>query len=182
MVYIVFDLEATCWPGKSPDGVQEIIEIGAWCVNSFGEVEDKFHSYVRPVINPLLSPYCINLTKIEQQKVNKARTFDYVIEDFIDWVDQNSIGEVLFVSWGDKDVTFMKDDCQRYDIDDDWFSSYFDCKKGYKVLSKRKRAIGISRALDYEDIAFEGQPHSAISDAWNLTKLFVKFLDSWIYV
>jgi inhibitor of KinA sporulation pathway (predicted exonuclease) len=46
---------------------QEIIEFPAVLLNcQKGEVEDEFRSYCRPVLNPLLTEFCTELTGITQ--------------------------------------------------------------------------------------------------------------------
>ncbi len=87
MIFIVYDLEATCWDGNPPSQVQEIIEIGAYKLNGYGEVMDSFSRLVKPVIHPYLSFYCRKLTGIEQDEINRASSFGKVIDDFQDWID-----------------------------------------------------------------------------------------------
>lgn len=51
---------------------QEIIEFPAVLLNCHtGKVEAEFQSYCRPVINPLLTKYCIKLTGITQVHFKK---------------------------------------------------------------------------------------------------------------
>ena len=65
MKFIIVDLEATCW--KSREGRKnEIIEIGAVCVDDNKEILGKFVQIVQPLLNPVLSDFCISLTTITQ--------------------------------------------------------------------------------------------------------------------
>lgn len=41
------------------------------------------------------------------------------------------------------------------------------------------KQIGLKKAIEREEIDFEGQQHRAINDAFNLTKLFIKHFDNW---
>ena len=46
---------------------QEIIEFPAVLVNTVTkQIEDEFHSYVRPILNPVLTKFCTSLTGIQQ--------------------------------------------------------------------------------------------------------------------
>src|SRR5262249_50105945 len=64
---VVFDLEATCWDTPRPRDAMEIIEIGAVALHPVAlEPADEFTSFVRPVVNPQLSPFCTALTSITQ--------------------------------------------------------------------------------------------------------------------
>jgi 3'-5' exoribonuclease 1 len=67
------------------DREQEIIEIGAYRVNGYGEWMDHFQAFIKPVMNPRLSTYCMDLTGITQDQVGKAKTFGQVFPIFEDW-------------------------------------------------------------------------------------------------
>lgn len=55
---------------------QEIIEFPVIMFNARTlETEEIFHTYVRPVFKPKLSPFCTKLTKITQDKVDPAPEF-----------------------------------------------------------------------------------------------------------
>ena len=43
------------------------------------------------------------------------------------------------------------------------------------------RYTGLKTTLKREGFEFEGVHHRAISDAENLCKIFVKYLDEWVY-
>ena len=87
MYFIIYDLEATCWQGKPITKTQEVIEIGAVKMDLYGEIIEAFSRFVRPVLNPVLSAYCQELTSISQIDINRADTFNNVIEDFQDWIE-----------------------------------------------------------------------------------------------
>jgi 3'-5' exoribonuclease 1 len=63
MNYVIVDLEATCWEGRDSSR-NEIIEIGAVLVNEQQEILSEFEQFVRPLMNPVLSEFCKNLTTI----------------------------------------------------------------------------------------------------------------------
>lgn len=68
---LVIDLEATCSNDGSISGSNmEIIEIGACWVNPQGKIIDTFQSFVRPVVNIILTPFCTQLTTIKQDQVD----------------------------------------------------------------------------------------------------------------
>ena len=76
---MVFDLEFTSWPGSNernwslPNEDREIIQIGAVKIETTGDMRevDSFQILVRPLKNPILSDYIVNLTEITQEKVEK---------------------------------------------------------------------------------------------------------------
>ena len=70
MNYILYDLEATCWLGRPPKGIQEIIEIGAVKVNEYGEVLGEYNKFVQPTVNKKLSCKIFFASPIVQYRVN----------------------------------------------------------------------------------------------------------------
>jgi inhibitor of KinA sporulation pathway (predicted exonuclease) len=180
MEFVVFDLEATCWEENSDLLDQEIIEIGAYIVNRYGEATAQYNAFVRPVIHPYLSPFCQRLTSISQEMVSNAPTFDRVYPEFMDWVEANTEGEVTFASWGKMDLRLFRDDCKHHRQDLDWGSDYLDLKQRYNRMKGHANPVGFRSALRREDLEFEGTPHRAIDDAYNLCHLFVRYIDDWL--
>ncbi len=178
MNFIIFDLEATCWRGRPPKGVTEIIEIGAIKVDRFGKVDGTFSEFVRPVVNPHLSGFCTYLTHIEQHHVDGAEKFERVCNRFMDWAE---IGEeeYMLCSWGSDDSNLFRNDCRLHKIETEWLKHYSDLKKGYQRIKKIKNASGLKSTVKKEGFEFTGIHHRAISDAENLAKVFIKYFEEW---
>ncbi len=76
---LVIDLEATCDDADGlPASDMEIIEIGAVWATAEGTVLDTFQALVRPVVRPQLTPFCRQLTNIQQADVDGAELFPAV--------------------------------------------------------------------------------------------------------
>ena len=178
MHYILYDLEATCWLGRPPVGNNEIIEIGAYKVNGYGEVVGIFSEYVKPVHNPTLSGFCKKLTSIQQHNVDTAYKFDRIIEEFMEWFGYDD-DEYYLISWGENDKQLFRQDCELYNIEHSWLKNCVNLKPSYQILTGMNKQIGLKKAIEREEIDFEGQQHRAINDAFNLTKLFIKHFDNW---
>ena len=127
MNYIIFDLEASCRQTKNPLVRQEIIEIGAYRLNSFYEIEGEFDSLVQPSVIRGISNYCTNLTGITQEHLNKAERFPKVFKEFKDWIYEQEEDFVL-LSWGRTDLELIRQECQFHMIEVSWFN-YKDLKK-----------------------------------------------------
>ena len=89
--FILYDLEFTAWPGSrrtnwtTPGEHREIVQIGAVRIApARGCVETGcFERIVRPRINPVLSPYFVELTGLSQQRVDREGVpFEQALEDF----------------------------------------------------------------------------------------------------
>lgn len=71
----------------------EIIEFPAVLVSTeLRQVVDHFQAYCRPVLNPKLSGFCMELTGIMQEEVDKADTFPQVLRDFEAWLTKHKLG------------------------------------------------------------------------------------------
>jgi 3'-5' exoribonuclease 1 len=178
MNFIIYDLEATCWEGRPPTMVQEIIEIGAIKLNRYGEVEGTFSKFIKPIIHPQLSLFCQQLTSIKQSDVERAATFPSVIEAFQDWAEVFD-EEYLLCSWGSFDKKMLIQDCRLHDMEDDWAENHINLKQQYHDIKRLRTRRGLKAALTAEGYEFTGTPHRGIDDARNLAKIFVKHLDVW---
>ncbi|MEL6865568.1 MAG: 3'-5' exonuclease [Bacteroidota bacterium] len=178
MNYIVYDLEATCWNGNLHGRVQEVIEIGAFSFNDYGEPQGSYNRFVKPILYPFLSPFCQELTSIRQEDVDRASKFPKVIEEFQDWACVYE-EEYVLCSWGSFDRNILISDCKLHDLDYDWVEQHINLKEQYQQLKRLHRPCGLQNALKREGIEFTGTPHRGISDAENLAKIFFKYLDVW---
>lgn len=179
MNFIVYDLEATCWENRGKRQ-SEIIEIGAIKLNEYAEVEDTFCRFVKPVVHPFLSPFCIQLTSITQVDVNRAAKFYTVVEEFQDWIEIDD-EEYLLCSWGNYDKTQLIKDCEFHDIYSDWAEEHINLKAQYQQIRGLNKPFGLKKAVKAEGFEFEGTHHRGIDDAYNLAKIFGKFFDEWRY-
>lgn len=178
MNFIIYDLEATCWRGRPPGYIQEVIEIGAVKMNGFGEIESTFNRFVKPIVNPNLSAFCKELTSITQEQINRASKFDRVIEDFQDWINIFE-DSYLLCSWGKFDQTALIRDCQLHSVETDWLDEYINLKAQYQSIKRLNNPRGLRKAVEKEGFEFTGIQHRGISDAENLAKVFRKYLDEW---
>lgn len=181
MNYIIYDLEATCWPNEyeARGKKQEIIEIGALKIDNEGHIDSRFESFVRPVYHPTLSSFCQELTSISQIDVNQADKFPEVIEDFQDWIGLFDEEEYLLCSWGFFDRSALIKNCKFHGMESDWAKKHISLKDQYPRIKNTGRAVGLKKAVETEGFDFEGVHHRAISDAENLAKIFIRYLPLW---
>jgi inhibitor of KinA sporulation pathway (predicted exonuclease) len=178
--YIIYDLEATCWENPPEGFIQETIEIGAFRINHFGEIRGKFNRFVKPVVHPTLSPFCRQLTTINQEDVNRAKTFPDVIQEFQDWAYMDE-EEYVLCSWGNFDHKLLAADCRLHRLEPEWTEKHSNLKEQYRIMKRMKTGVGLRKAIEKEGILFTGTHHRGISDAENLVKLFLKYLGNWSF-
>ncbi|MCE3228901.1 MAG: 3-5 exonuclease [Bacteroidetes bacterium] len=177
MKYIIVDLEATCWEPKRPGSKNEIIEIGALCVNENKEIESEFSEFVKPTLDPVLSEFCTRLTSITQEQVNKAETFPSVIKRFREWIGE----DYILCSWGHYDKAQFKQDCLIHKLDFSWLNNHISLKHQHGEIKRLRKPVGMRGALGMENLNLEGTHHRGIDDARNITKIFLKYFDKWKY-
>lgn len=178
MRFIVFDLEATCWRGRPPGGVNEVIEIGAVKMDRFGDVLGSFNQFVKPMVNPLLSHFCQKLTSIEQADVDQAKKFPQVIQQFKDWIDIYD-HEYLLCAWGNADKRLLSNDCHLHKLETEWLEPFINLKDQYNEIKKNPQKTGLRASVRREGYEFTGVQHRAIADAENTAKIFRKYIDEW---
>lgn len=177
MNYIVFDLEATCWRDRTQKKQSEIIEIGAVAINEQGNIIDEFAAFSRPQLNPILSPFCTELTTITQADVERAQAFPEVLKSFTDWIDLSN--EYLLCSWGFYDRNQLEKDCSLHQLEIAWLAKHISVKHQYAKIVHSKKPMGMAKALQKEGLPLVGTHHRGIDDARNIAQIFIKHLGQW---
>lgn len=179
MIYIILDLEATCWRQKGQNQ-NEIIEIGALAVDDNRQILGEYCSFVKPYMNPKLSDFCTELTTIEQHDVDGADTFPEVLDDFLDWIESFHEGYWL-CSWGKYDKSQFHKDCKLHGLDRFWLDQHISLKHQYADIHSLRRPIGMKGALKRDGIPLTGTHHRGIDDARNIAQIFIKNFDFWTF-
>lgn len=169
MCTIVFDLEATCDDTGGWDN--ETIQIGA--VNI--ETGETFNRYCKPIKNPVLTPFCTQLTGITQDKVDYADIFPKVFSEFLKWAKLNS----LYLSWGYYDKKQLMKDCTRHSIEYPDLK-HRSLKHDYADLTKTAPR-GMKEVLRKEGLTLTGRHHDGLADALNISKIYIARLGQWSY-
>ncbi|ESN99940.1 hypothetical protein HELRODRAFT_113361 [Helobdella robusta] len=185
--FLVIDFEATC-----DDNVtcykHEIIEFPAVLVNiSEQKIVDEFHSYVKPVINKKLTPFCTELTGITQDTVDKAPVFVEVLNSFEDWLRKRSLGskdnKFAVVTDGPWDMSrFMYQQCMHSRIQlPQWTRKWVNIRKSFCNAYEQPKA-SINIMLESFSIPFEGRQHSGICDSRNIANILIQMIKDGCYL
>ena len=169
--YIVVDLECTCTDkNEFPRNQMEIIEIGAVAVNGNTlKIVNEYSEFVRPVRNPKLTEFCINLTTIKQEDVDCADNFVEVLPRFKKWVIKHISPQ--FCSWGYFDKNQLERDCNYHNLDYPFDASHINLKEEFSHKFKLKKRYGVTFALKLCGLHFEGIHHRGIDDVKNIVRL-----------
>jgi len=156
----------------------EIIEFPVLKLNATTfEVEDTFHRYVRPTINPALTPFCIELTGILQEMVDESDKFHKVFCDFRQWLLTSELvndkdvplKRFTFATCGDWDLKkilplqcyLTGHEIPRY------MREWINVKKSF-VDQVKVWPISQKAMLTHFGIEQQGRSHSGIDDCHNL--------------
>ena len=170
--YLFLDLEATCArDGGIARAERETIEIGAVIIDgATGLRIADFQEYIRPVLHKNLTPFCTELTGITQPQVDAAAFFPHVFMRFSEWLA--AFDDVFIFSWGAFGSKQLVVDCRRHDIKYSLPAGFLDFKNLFFKRQKLLQRSGLEAALKQVGFAFEGRPHTALSDAANTARLW----------
>ena len=66
-----------------------------------------------------------------------------------------------------------------FDSIESFISNHLDLRAAYTTMKKIPPRTGLVKALEYEDIEFEGVAHRALPDSQNMERLFSRYFDDW---
>ncbi|ORY41538.1 hypothetical protein BCR33DRAFT_718706 [Rhizoclosmatium globosum] len=171
--YCVFDVEATC-ERNDKNWINEIIEfpVVVVCSRTLATVAE-FQTYVKPVLNPVLTDFCTELTGITQEQVDDAPTFKEVLQQFGTFLNTHSLSpqNMRFVTDGPWDIrNFVRNQCKLCKIPvPDYFKDYVDLRELYRCIFKKK--ANLQQMLSSLGMRFEGREHSGIADSRNIARI-----------
>ncbi len=174
-MYLIIDLEATCWEYRSRKSESEIIEIGAVLLDSGYKILGEFQTFIMPIKNPILSEFCKELTSIKQEDINNAEIFPIALKEFIGKVEETAgcnIKNIVFCSWGYYDEKQLIQDCQLHNIEYP-FLRHRSLKHEF-AERKGMKPRGMKKTLQFCGIELEGTHHRGIDDARNIAKIFIQ--------
>lgn len=172
---IVLDTEMTCDENQTfPNEDTEIIQVGFALFDiTTREIEQPIGFYVKPEKGSI-SKYCENLTGITQNDVDtKGITLKEVSEILI---GEYKSKKRIIATYG-SDVFFFHNECTKKNIQSPfWLDSSFNIHQLFKMKIGKHKNTGLSSALKYFNLDFEGTPHDAKWDSFNTAKLLRELL------
>ena len=180
---LVLDLEATCWenrttPAGEPQSVwnMEIIELGCALATRSGTILESRSFLVRPSRFPDLSRFCTELTGITQDMVDSAPAYPEAIQELNDWLGSPA-DDFIWCSWGNYDRLHLEAESETHKVAPTLMQSpHLNLKRIWRRTTGQKRKNGLSHALAFHDLAFEGHLHRGVDDACNMVRL-LPFMD-----
>lgn len=175
--FLVLDFEATCEENRklTPQEVIEfpVLKVGA---KTF-EIQSTFHQYVQPKVYRQLTPFCIQLTGITQDKVDGQPDLETTLKLFDSWmVEQRLIQDDIkfaFVTCGDWDLKKMLPQQSSYFGFEypDYLKRWINIKKTFKSVTGVYPQGDLLEMLERLGLKLEGRHHSGIDDCRNIARV-----------
>ena len=175
---VIFDLEFTSWSGSNerncslPGEDREVVQIGAIKIETSKGLRetDSFNILVRPLKNPALSEYFVNLTGITQEKIdNQGYSFPDALLRFMGFIGKPPIN--ILSNGGDEDV--IEENCQIHDIpypavflrslnSNPYFSEILNIREKDCISGMLPEMFGLDS---------DKKPHNALGDARSISQV-----------
>lgn len=168
---LIIDLEATCWRGPVPEGMQsEIIEIGIAVVDlKTKELLETDSIIVKPKTSTI-SEFCTELTTITQEMIDEQGvSFEEACKILTNKFKSN---RRLWASWGKYDYNQIQNDCKLNKVDFPMGRDYYNLKPLFSIKHSLGHDLGVATALEHLEMEFEGTHHRGIDDAKNIARIF----------
>lgn len=176
--YICIDLEMTDFSGTQKgimSGTRgEVIQFGAVMLDENYNLISKFSSYVKPAFSSV-TPFIEDLTGITNEMLENADDFITVLDKFSYWRGE---GDVTTYTWSKADHNQLWQELSvKGKHREDLFlvlKDFLDLQKIFKNLFRSRTCVSLDSAVRLLQMSFDGQMHSAYSDAYNTARILHK--------
>lgn len=180
------DIECTCDDFAKANGEEdkirellvkreemETIEVGVVILDRHAGMArvGEFSRFVKPVIKPKLTEFCIKLTSITQSDVDGADYYSLVQKDLDTFLEPFRSEGLMWCSWGQLDSQQLLEDAKRASCPPMFDGAVHTNLKWWHCRIFHTRAMGMKRAIKSSGLEWEGSHHRALSDAQNLANL-----------
>jgi inhibitor of KinA sporulation pathway (predicted exonuclease) len=179
MTYIIFDLEFNQANNKIGENSNsqcpfEIIQIGAYKLNSDLKEIGTFDRLVKPSLYEQIHPFIKELTNINQSQLDDASPFSDVLKAFTTFIGDT---DTIFGVWGMGDIKELYKNILYHNLQDQFvLNQYINIQK-YTSLHfhlPKGKYIGLRNAVDFLNIPLSKSLHDAFNDAYYTKEIFKK--------
>ena len=169
---VILDIEVNSKQDAKMNEHFHVIQIGA-VKKDFESQKDplKFNAYVKPKEifeypngGPILTEFIKDLTKIIQEQVDTAESFEVVWPKFLKFCSPYF---ECFASWGAYDWEVLQRACEYHKLKFP-FKYHINLKELYRLFFNKdgwKRGTGVQSAMKYFDLKSGLEAHNALNDA-----------------
>jgi inhibitor of KinA sporulation pathway (predicted exonuclease) len=167
---LIVDIEATCWAGANPVGMEnDIIEIGICLLDvQTGEISNNKGILIKPE-RSIVSAFCTELTTITQDMLDREgvsfKEGCAILRK--EYLSQSR----AWASFGAYDLKQFQKQCTATGVGYPFGPSHINVKTLFALKKKLAHEQGMAGALAMVDIPLEGTHHRGIDDANNIAKV-----------
>jgi inhibitor of KinA sporulation pathway (predicted exonuclease) len=176
----VLDFEATCddkgfWEHEIIEFPSILLKYDSM-IDSYSEIS-RFQKFCKPLIKPIITPFCYQLTGITQTQIDCGLKFPDVLAAHHDWLMSLTEGNVVILTFGAWDLcTAIISEANKWKITIPYvYQSFINIKTEYSKFYNRK-GCGMAKALNQLNLKLEGRHHSGIDDCYNIYRILNKML------
>ncbi len=155
----------------------EIIQIGAVKLDDANSIVDSFNLLVKPQYGEI-TERVTELTHITNEMVEKAPMFTEAMETFLQWIGEE---ETVFYAWSENDERQIRKECRLKGYENKKLQALLESSEDLQKIFTNslglERAMSLQTAIEIGNIGFDGQAHSADSDAHNTAVLYQILVD-----
>jgi inhibitor of KinA sporulation pathway (predicted exonuclease) len=173
---LIVDIEATCWEGTNPLGMEsDIIEIGVCLLDiNSGEITDSRGIIVKPERSEI-SDFCTSLTTITEVLVKKE---GISFKEACGILRKEYLAQSrAWASFGAYDLKQFQRQCADTGVGYPFGPSHINVKTLFALKNKLMHEQGMAGALAILDIPLEGTHHRGVDDAKNIAKILRRILN-----
>lgn len=176
--FVCIDIEMSEINGKSRRNVHgmrhEVIQIGAVMLDEHYNQISSFSTFVKPTFSTI-NQTIEDLTGITNEMVENADDFITAFDKYCYWLRNE---DVTTFCWSDSDYNQLWNEINlkaqhRTDLLDT-LKTFVNLQKTFGDLLNAPKAISLESAVKLTNEKFEGQQHTALSDAFNTAKILHK--------
>lgn len=158
MSYIFFDLEWNQgYPRSDADKLDEIIQMGAFKLDSWQAEGEAFSAYVRPSIHRKLHHRVRKMLPLDQKELYRADRFPDVVTSFFNWCGDRA----SFFTWGPSDARVLDINLAWYGMEEYLSLEIYDLQRAFDLmilgtdqqtaLKDAVEALGLTSQLEFHD-------------------------------
>ncbi|MEF9950964.1 MAG: 3'-5' exonuclease [Clostridium sp.] len=172
---VFFDVEMNCIDkADNTLGYWEIVSIGAVKYSICSGEINKFYRVIKPKVQCILSDRCTNITGLTQEDIDNGIGFEVAMKEMDKWIGN---GKAIFLSWGREDIRAIKTNTSlngnKNDLSNRIRKRFIDFQKEFSsYYLNSNQVVSLSKALVELGLEFEGPKHNALSDAYNLYRIY----------
>ena len=164
MSYIFFDLEWNQgYPHSQEERLDEIIQIGAYRLDSWEDTGSAFAAYIRPSIHKALHHRVKKILPRNQKELRRADPFKKVIREFFRWCGPDP----EFFTWGNCDARVLDMNLCWYGMEEYLDLEIRDLQRAYDLfIAHTDQQAALKDAVEHLGLENQLEYHDAGNDAY----------------